>query len=403
MHAVYRGNYREAYTYIAAQDKSIKTVDEYVQECQADPVFKVGLAMEAPDTLTPRVVSLDHDVAVLTVTRSAPDMTAILDRFADPASARTLTEQELKKMSAKEIRDKLQGKEVPRVTIHETYTLVKEDDRWRVFFDWKTQQAEQRKQETISRLLADASQLRRTHNFAEALKKYEEILAIDRNVQQAAAEKAEVLKELDQLQEKQQYLALLQLQNIRIERQRQRGSEALKDSVIGTIVNQGDRTLTRVKVAVYFLDAEGNEINYPALASEFSYISDTQLLTPRSKKDFGFTIEGYAPPDWSGRVSVKITDIEFAPPVHVPATPERPTVPTAVVPPAASALKKAPAVPITPTESMQPMPRYHVVKPMETLFSIAQRYGTTPDELYRLNNLPQNQSIKPGQRLIIAQ
>lgn len=401
--AVYKGKYRDAYAYIAAQDRAVKTAEEYMQEQATNPAFRVALALGMTCPFTLSEVSTNNQTAVLRVSQTVPDMKAIINRFEDTVSARVLTEDEFKKLTIKDIQKKLQGQQIPLTTIHETYTLIKEVDSWKVFFDWKKQLAEQRKQDTINTLLAEASQLRRTHNYEEALRKYNEVLAIDNSLTQAQAEKAEVEKELNLIKEKQQYLSQIQLLNIRIERQRQRGSDTLKDSIIGTIVNKGERTLAKVKIAAYFLDAGGNEINYPSLASEFSFISDNQLLTPGSKKDFGFTIEGYAPPEWSGAVRVKITDIEFSPLVHFYTKPDRPTPPSAVVSPSTTAVEKTPPVSITPTESLQHMPRYHVVKPNETVFGIANRYGLATEELYRLNNLRQNQNIKPGQKLLVAQ
>lgn len=44
--------------------------------------------------------------------------------------------------------------------------------------------------------------------------------------------------------------------------------------------------------------------------------------------------------------------------------------------------------------------RSHEVRRGETLFSIAKKYGTTSNELRRLNHLTRN-SIQPGQRLIV--
>lgn len=47
--------------------------------------------------------------------------------------------------------------------------------------------------------------------------------------------------------------------------------------------------------------------------------------------------------------------------------------------------------------------RYHEVKSGETLYSISKKYGTSVNELRRLNKLEPNQSIEPGQKLLISQ
>lgn len=46
--------------------------------------------------------------------------------------------------------------------------------------------------------------------------------------------------------------------------------------------------------------------------------------------------------------------------------------------------------------------RYHEVRPGESLYRIAQQYGTSVDELCRLNNITPNQVIYPGERLLVA-
>ena len=45
---------------------------------------------------------------------------------------------------------------------------------------------------------------------------------------------------------------------------------------------------------------------------------------------------------------------------------------------------------------------YHEVRHGETLYGIAQRYGTSVEELCRLNNIIPKQAIYPGQKLLVA-
>jgi membrane-bound lytic murein transglycosylase D len=45
----------------------------------------------------------------------------------------------------------------------------------------------------------------------------------------------------------------------------------------------------------------------------------------------------------------------------------------------------------------------HVVRPRETVNSIAKRYGVTPGELLQMNSLEKNDAIRPGDRLRIAE
>ena len=68
--------------------------------------------------------------------------------------------------------------------------------------------------------------------------------------------------------------------------------------------------------------------------------------------------------------------------------------------PAAGAVTTAPTTPTTPTTVVQP--RYYTVQRGDTLFSIAQRFGTTIVNLTALNSLANPNAIKAGQTLRVA-
>ncbi len=62
-----------------------------------------------------------------------------------------------------------------------------------------------------------------------------------------------------------------------------------------------------------------------------------------------------------------------------------------------SKLKLAPTKPVVLAKK-----RYHTVQKGETLHSISKRYGIAVEELRKLNNLSENQSIQTGQKLLIS-
>lgn len=66
-------------------------------------------------------------------------------------------------------------------------------------------------------------------------------------------------------------------------------------------------------------------------------------------------------------------------------------------PSAPAAAKPAPS-----PADVSPGKTHHIVARGETLYSIARKYGRSVDELRRLNNLSQNQTIQAGQKLVIA-
>jgi LysM repeat protein len=73
--------------------------------------------------------------------------------------------------------------------------------------------------------------------------------------------------------------------------------------------------------------------------------------------------------------------------------------------------KRGPASSAKETESLLPIQRkplsygkdtYHVVQAGDTLYKISRLYGTSLDELCRLNNITPSQVIHPGERLLVA-
>jgi LysM repeat protein len=69
--------------------------------------------------------------------------------------------------------------------------------------------------------------------------------------------------------------------------------------------------------------------------------------------------------------------------------------------PTASGGSKPKPGPSTSTKNPPAGTRSHIVRPGESLWSIAQQYRTTVEALRRLNNLSPSQAIHPGQKLLI--
>ena len=67
----------------------------------------------------------------------------------------------------------------------------------------------------------------------------------------------------------------------------------------------------------------------------------------------------------------------------------------------ATAAPEPPPTTASPEPSPTPRPSVHVVEEGDTLSAIAERYGTTVDELLRLNDLPDLNNIPVGQSLIL--
>ena len=86
--------------------------------------------------------------------------------------------------------------------------------------------------------------------------------------------------------------------------------------VFGEIKNAGDRTLKEVEIMIYCLDKNGKEVfeksYYPVLVTESRFsLREDKPLKPNYSTKFGCKLDD-APSEWSGKVRVVVTNIEFA-------------------------------------------------------------------------------------------
>ena len=85
------------------------------------------------------------------------------------------------------------------------------------------------------------------------------------------------------------------------------GYDSKKPTVEGKIRNNGDKSLSRVEITVYFLDANDKRIG----EKTSSFMGDSTPLKPNYIRDFGYVVLEDAPSEWAKKVEVLITDISF--------------------------------------------------------------------------------------------
>jgi LysM repeat protein len=155
--------------------------------------------------------------------------------------------------------------------------------------------------------------------------------------------------------------------------------------------------------------------NRPRLSTEGAVPTPVPDQMPKDKD-----VDGLLEMEVEGNnTTTKPKDTYNSPPVEVEPEPKLPVI-TPQKPPATPKTEPAPDQPVTPPvkedpfneteatpekppvtpETTQPdiTPQYHTVIKGDTLWNISQRYGTSVDELRRLNNLANN-NIQLGQRL----
>jgi len=217
------------------------------------------------------------------------------------------------------MKKKFESGEVPLTTKKKTFNLVKEEDGWKVYLDWKTEKIKKERQTKIQALLAEAKELKESKKLHGAVEKYEQILELDSEMVDAKEGLEETKKEIKSFEEKQAYIKNIVLYDLKSKYY----TTYLEERIPGVefkIKNKGNRALKEVEVTVYFKDASGTIIAektyHPVLVSKYSFSADNKPLKPNyiwQMERGKFYKADSVPTEWKeGAVSAKITNIEFA-------------------------------------------------------------------------------------------
>ena len=308
-----KGRSEEAYGYVSSEDKTVKGLGEYKSESdKEDSPFAAVIASNVSFKVLK--VTGAGSTAKADVEITLPDMGVMFKDLMGAAFSSALGGKDEGKIE-KELAKKYETGEVPKITESEEFYLVKEDDGWKVFLDWKTKKAEKEREDKVASLLSDAKELRKSNKLHGAVKKYEEALTLDSEMVEAKEGLSETKQEIESFEEKQAYIKNVILKDFKVSEGKKYGFGKAVPGVFGTIVNNGDRSLKEVEITVYFLNDEGTVIGeedfHPVLVTEYSFGGDNKPLKPNYVKDFGYSVEDYAPSLWSKKAKAKITNIEF--------------------------------------------------------------------------------------------
>jgi hypothetical protein len=139
LRAVYSRDFKQAYRFVSSEDKRLKEERVYVRE--RGPF--AGLALEAAKKLSefiefrPAQIKIENNRARITLAFKAPDMnglgTLLLDWDEERLNALPLNEQK-KLLASIDALKRRNGLEI--IEGQEEFTLVREGNSWRLFFDW---------------------------------------------------------------------------------------------------------------------------------------------------------------------------------------------------------------------------------------------------------------------------
>jgi len=316
--AVYTGQNEVAYGYVSSEDKSVKSLNDYLAENKnrADPMAK-----EFVDEFEVRIVSQNQSDTNAAIKASIilPDLDGMLKGL-QPASGKPDDDKIDPKIAAQMLKKKYEDLDIPTVYKNESFQLVNEMGAWKVHLNWQGELMQKAREERISSLLAEARELRKSDSTLEAaIEKYKEVLELDSNMIIAIHGIKDTEQEIREYEQKQAYIKKVSLYDLE-SKFYTTFSNTKVPGVKFKIKNNGDRLLREVEVTVYFKNASGTVIaeeRYrPVLAMKKSYSGDQVIL----KKNYIWQMEegnfykaDAVPTEWKeGAVEAKVTNIKFA-------------------------------------------------------------------------------------------
>jgi hypothetical protein len=177
-------------------------------------------------------------------------------------------------------------------------------------------EAEQKK---VKALKNEAQELLDGNKFKEAIAKYKTLSQISSGIGAAGTGIEKTTKAMNEFTEKMNYLNKVTITEFSAERIDTYSKKSVP-AVRISLKNNGDRSLDKVKVVVYFQDKNGNTIfeedYHPVLVSKYSFGSDNKPLKSGYVKEMEkgkyYTLDS-ALTDWvEGKSVAKVVDVEFS-------------------------------------------------------------------------------------------
>lgn len=310
-------DYESAYSKLSNEDKSIKSLQEYLAE---NDKGEFGfLAKTIADKSTFKIIEIEQDKnkAKAIVELTIPDGEKIAGELMVSLFSKMFSDNLDENEMASKIEEKYKDEEIPLTTKTDTMNLVKDDDGWKIYLNWKQEKLEKEREEKIEKLLTEAKELKKEKKLNGALDKYEQVLELDSKMVDAIEGIEETKDEIALFQLKQEYIEKVQLYDLEA-KYHENMFTGKEPGIRFKIKNNGDKTLKEVEVTVYFKDKNGEivfeEDYHPVLVSEYSF-TDSKPLKPNyvwSMGKYKYYSAESVPSEWKeGAVTAKITNIEF--------------------------------------------------------------------------------------------
>ena len=290
-------------------------LDSYLYELDA-ATLAIREAISGQAQYTVKDKTINEAFANVVVTVSAPDYSFIIEKIFTQAfsSAFNLENDDDTNSILQELVD---SGEIPRNITEEFIELKLEDNEWKIVENVEEAYEKYQLDKKIDKLLTKAADLKKKKKYVESINNYKEVLSIDESNAKAQSSINIIEKELAEQAIKQDYInniEIFEFEAKRIDTYLNKNIPAVRFA----IKNNGNRSLDKVEITVYFYDWDDNpifeETYLPVLVSEYSY-SNNDPLKPnyirRQKSGKYYTIDQLGP-EWSGKANAIVSDIRFS-------------------------------------------------------------------------------------------
>jgi len=216
--------------------------------------------------------------------------------------------------------EKLASGDLPMTTTTSKMTLIKEGNEWRVYEGYKLK-------DRVARLTADAQRFEKENRFDAAIETYDDLLSLKADIDtdsdlhkqrdSIVTKREEAGHKLAQAKDNAAYISNISLYDFKAGYH----DSILEKRVPGVtfkLKNNGDKTLKRVEVTVYFKDAKGGVISEETYVpvSTGAIFGDRKPLRPGyiwQMEQGTFYAAKSVPSEWKESSALaKVTSIEIA-------------------------------------------------------------------------------------------
>jgi hypothetical protein len=304
---LYFGSLDNAYEMLSISDKKTLEKNEFKKKFKQNPFL---VTMSDRKSIDIKIIDKAADITNVEVKITHPDLKPLAGKLMKFAFASAFLNDKEKDNLMKEKAEKVLSTEnLPNTTTTKKLRLVKENNKWRVFNDFE-------KQDKIEELLSSTDSLIKEKKLHAAKEEAAKILELDSEIVEAKNLVKNLDNKIKEFGSKQEYIKNIKLYDFVATRY----DTYLEKGIPGVsfkLKNNGDKTLSRVEITVYFRDKDDNiiyeEIYNPV--SKHSYI-DSKPLKPgyiSSMQKGTFYTSKSVPEEWQdGNAEAKITDIEFS-------------------------------------------------------------------------------------------